>query len=367
MIAAGMDADRHFSRNGLHTTKGYAVRQAARKLRRKMQLRSLVTAAALAVLFGCATAPQVGPEPVVAPEQESEIPIVKPAPEPPPAAPEIPVEPPSVTVVLTSRSPAYEDVAKALEQHFDSVSVYDLSDKSQPPVSAFRLINDGTTDAVVAIGLRAARSSVALSLAPVVFSQVFNYQDHSLLGERSRGVAAIAPMDAQLAAWKEAEPTLASVGLVIGPGHDDLIEEAEIAAERHGVRLTVKVADSDQEALYYFKRMIRDIDGFWLLPDNRVLSSRALREMVAKANRQSVSVLVPNPKMLSLGATISVSTVAADIAERIRDIVEQINEGQLDAVPQMTALTEIRVETNDRLMNRQTVAGGTPSSTEGKR
>lgn len=302
---------------------------------------------------------------MVAAEPEPQIPIVRPAPEPPPPAPEIPIEPPTVAVVLSSRIPAYEDVAESLEGHFASVSVYDLSDKSQPPVSAFRLINDGTSDAVVAIGLRAARSSVAMSVVPVVFSQVFNYQDHSLLGERSRGVAAVAPMDAQLTTWTEAVPTLASVGLVIGPGHNALIEEAELAAEKHGVRLTVNVASSDQEALYYFKRMVRDIDGFWLLPDNRVLSARVLREMVEEANRRRVSVLVPNPNMLALGATISVSTVAADIAARIRDIVERINQGQLDAIPPMTALTEIRVETNDALLSRQTVAGGTPAAVEG--
>jgi len=350
--------------------KGFAVHESAGKQGIRVQLRSLVMAAVFAVLSGCATAPpptepEPEPGPVVAPEPE--IPIIRAEPEPPPPAPEILIEPPSVAVILTSRSPAYEDVANALADYFESLSIYDLSDKSQPAASAFRLINDGTTDAVVAVGLSAARSSVEMSEVPVVFSQVFNYQDYSLLGERSRGVTAVVPMGAQLSAWKTAEPTLASVGLVIGPGHDTLIGEAELAADRHGVRLTVNVANSDQEALYYFKRMVRDIDGFWLLPDNRVLSTRVLREMVAQANRRQVSILVPNPKMLPLGATISVSTVAADIAARIGEIVERIHQGQLDAVPPMTALSAIRVEINDALLSRQTVANGAPAATEGSR
>ncbi len=313
----------------------------------------------LAFVSGCAVSPpEVAPEPEVIPEPEPEIPIIRSVPDTPPPTPAIPIEPPAVAIVLTSRSPAYENVAVALADHFDTVSIYDLSDRSQPPVSAFRLINDGTSDVVVAIGLRAANSSVALSDAPVVFSQVFNYQDHSLLGERSRGVAAIAPMDAQLAAWKQAEPTLSSVGFVIGPGHDALIEEAELAAERHGVQLTVNVASSDQEALYYFKRMVRDIDGFWLLPDNRVLSGRMLRNTIDQANRHGVSVLAPHENLLSIGATISVSTVPTDIADRIRDVVDRINRGKLDAVVPMTALTEIRVEVNQAALRRQTVASG---------
>ncbi len=328
-----------------------------------MPWRPLLAAAVLAFVSGCAVSPpETAPAPEAVPEPEPEIPIIRSVSDTPPPA--VTIEPPTVTIVMASRSPAYEDVAVALADHFDAVSIYDLSDRSQPPVSAFRLINDGSNDVVVAIGLRAANSSVAMSDAPVVFSQVFNYQDHSLLGERSRGVAAIAPMDAQLAAWKEAEPTLSSVGFVIGPGHGALIEEAELAAEKHGVQLIANVANSDQEALYYFKRMVRDIDGFWLLPDNRVLSSRMLRRMIDQANRHGVSVLAPNRNLLSIGASISVSTVPTDIAERIRGIVERINEGQLDAIAPMTALTEIRVEFNEAVLQRQTVASDARDSGE---
>ncbi len=329
-------------------------------------MRSLVATAILAFVSGCATVPEPPePEPEVVSAPEPEIPIIPPAPEPPPPAPEIVIEPPTVAIVLTSRSPAYEDVAVALAGHYETASIYDLSDRSQPPVSAFRLINDGSNDVVVAIGLRAANSSVEMSEAPVVYSQVFNYQDHSLLRERRRGVAAIAPMDAQLAAWKEIEPTLSSVGFVIGPGHDELIQEAELAAERYGVKLTVKVANSDQETLYHIKRMVRDIDGLWLLPDNRVLSGRMLHKMMDQANRHDVSVLAPNQKLLAIGAAISVSTVPSDIAERIYEIVERINRGQLDAVAPMTALTEIRVEVNESVSRRQTVASGAQEAAEG--
>ncbi len=328
--------------------------------RNGMSLRSLVATAILLLVSGCATVPPPAPpvpEPEVVAEPEPEIPIIRPTPEPPPR-PEIEIEPPTVAIVMTSRSPAYEDVAVALADHYETVSIYDLSDRSQPPVRAFRLINEDTNDVVVAIGLRAANSSVALSDVPVVFSQVFNYQDHSLLSERSRGVSATAPMAAQLAAWKEVQPELSSVGFVIGPGHDELIEDAELAAERYGVKLTVNVAGSDQETLYYFKRMVRDIDGLWLLPDNRVLSGRMLREMIDEANRHGVSVLAPNQNLLSIGAAISVSTVPGDIAGRIHEIVERINQGQLDAIAPMTALTEIRVEVNEALLRRQTVARG---------
>jgi len=256
---------------------------------------------------------------------------------------------PPVAIVLTSTQPAYADVARELTNRFKDYEIYDLSDGSQPPVSVLRLINDSNTDVVVAIGLRAARSSVAMAKMPVIFSQVFNYQDHELLTANSRGVAALAPLNAQLAAWKNIDPTIARIGAIIGEGHDDLIVEAKLAAERHGIDLRVQVTHSDQETLYFFRRMIRDIDGFWLFPDNRILSGRVLQQMLADANHQRIPVTVPSESMLQMGATISMSTVAADIAETIVNIVRQIQAGGLAAVPPISRLSEIRVETNSAI------------------
>ena len=300
-------------------------------------------------LSACVSSPPVietapSPEPVVEivliPDDSVAIPI-------PEEIPQVIVELPQVTIVLTSRDAAYEDVATELGKHLESFKIFDLSDDRQPPVVTFRSINDSETEAVIAIGLRAAKSSVAMSQAPVVFSQVFNYQDHDLLNDSSRGVAALPPLEAHIAAWKELDPSLSRIGIIIGEGHEDLIAEAELAAQKHGVELQLRTVKSDRETLYYFNRMIRDIDGFWLFPDNRILSGTVLQKMLAEANRLQVPVAVPNDAILSMGASISFSTVAADIAAAILDIVRQIGAGNIDKVPPLTELSEIRVATND--------------------
>ena len=253
---------------------------------------------------------------------------------------------PSVAIVITNNQPAYADVAVELAERLENYEVYDLGDDSRPPVSVLRQINDSNTDIVVAIGLRAAQSSVAMSDKPVIFSQVFNHQDHDLLSENSRGVAAIPPLDAQIAAWKKIDPTLVRVGVIIGEGHEELIEQARVAAERHEIELRVQVTRSDQETLYFFRRMIRDIDGFWLFPDNRILSGRVLQEMLDDANRQQVPVAVPSESMLKLGASLSITTVAEDIARTIVKVIREIKSGRLEELPPITQLSEIRVETN---------------------
>ena len=309
----------------------------------RTRLKLLALSIAVSALSACAT-PPTSPEPIVVVEPVTEVDETPATPVAVEPAPELAVVNPSVAVVLTRRNAVYEALADALSTLFDSISVYDLSDKSQPPASAFRVINDGDNNAVVAIGLSAAQSAVAMSSEPVIFSYVFNHQDHELLQDHSRGVEAYAPLDMQLSAWKEAEPTLESIGILIGPGHEGLVAEAKRVAAREGISVTIVEAGSDQEALYLFKRIAPDIDGFWLLPDNRVLSARVLKEMIELANRRDVSVLAPNPSMLSMGASLCISPMAADIAERIYDIAQQIHRGQIDAVPPMTALTQMRVD-----------------------
>jgi ABC-type uncharacterized transport system substrate-binding protein len=303
------------------------------------------------LLSACATQlpppePVVVEEPVEVVVEPAPAPVVEeqaePVPEPAPAAPP-PL--PSVAIVLTSNQPVYADVAKELTGHFENYDVYDLGDESRTPVSVLRLINDSSPVAVIAIGVRAAKSSVAMSRQPVVFSQVFNYRHHDLLKENTRGVAALPPLDAQLAAWREINPSVQRIGFIIGDGHEDLVAEAEIAAQRHGLDLTAEVSRSDQETLYIFRRMIRDIDGFLLLPDNRILSSRVLQEMMSEARRHRVPVSVPNDAMLSLGASLSMTASAADIARTIVKVVRAIQAGSIDDIPPVTGLSEILIKT----------------------
>ena len=304
----------------------------------------------VATLFaGCQALPPLS-QPVEEPAEivvdEPPVVIVAPEPEPEPEpAPPAPPPLPPVSIVLTNSQPAYADVARELTRHFDNYTIYDLSEKDRPPVTVLRLINDSEPGVVIAIGLRAAQSSIAMSDHPVVFSQVFNYTRHDLLKENSRGIAALPPIDAQLAAWKEVDPTVSRIGLILGEGHDELITEAEIAAQRHGIELVVQISHSDQETLYFFRRMIRDIDGFWLLPDNRVLSARVLQQMLADAKHRRVPVSVPSDSMLSLGAMISMSAKASDIASTIADVVRQIGNGDIDRVPSITPLSEIAIKT----------------------
>lgn len=328
-----------------------------------------ILALAAAVLGGCATPepvpvpaepPPEVPEPV---EPEPQVPVVR---EPPAVEEPPPVEEPlaPVAIVLASRQPAYEAVVTELGKHLEDYSVYDLTDKSQPVETAFRAINDENALAVVAVGLRAARSAVQLSRRPVIFSQVFNFSEHGLLTDNSRAIASIVPLDAQLAAWKKLDPAISEIGLIIGEGHERLIEAATLAALEEGVNLIVRVSHSDQETLYFYKRMVADIDGFWMMPDNRILSSRVIREILHDAHQRNLSVAVPHDGMLPLGAAVSFTTSASNIAATILDVLKDIHADGIEAVPAVTELSEYQLKTNDEVLKKRAEAAAASAQAE---
>lgn len=289
---------------------------------------------------------------------------VEAAPEP---LPEIPIEParspqsvlpppveqrPPVVIVVSGRQPAYTDVADELSNYYVDSTIYQIAGNEELANAVIRNVNDVGSTAVVAIGLLAARAAIEKSELPVVYAQVFNHRELDLSRPDVRGVAAYGPLDEQLAAWRQLDPELNHIGVIIGEGHDDLIEEARDAARRHDIELTVRLTHSDQETLYAFRRMSRDIDGFWLFPDSRVLSARALREMAEIAERNRVRFAVPNEGMLALGAAVALTTVASDIAAVIADVLDRMQRDEAAGVPRLSGLREIDVK-----------AGGTVADT----
>ncbi|MGH8224007.1 MAG: ABC transporter substrate-binding protein [Woeseiaceae bacterium] len=262
-----------------------------------------------------------------------------------------------VAVILSGRQPAYENVARKLETMLGDYSVYDLSDRSQPVRSVFRSVADEQATAVVAIGLRAALSARALSQVPVVFCQVFNVADNDLITDRVRGVASLPPLDLQFRAWKELDPGLRHVGAIIGPGHESLIDEASRAATESGLQLHIRVAASDKETLYIFNRLVRDVDGFLLFPDNRILSHGVLDEMLSGATRHRVQMAVFNDSLLSMGATLSASAVDTDVAATIVRVLDSIGNRELDALPAVTPLSSIEIRTNKEVVQQFGLGG----------
>lgn len=210
-------------------------------------------------------------------------------------------------------------------------------------------ISDFDPDRIIAIGLLAARIGRNYADIPLVFCQVFNYADHDLITPTSRGVKFLPPFSLQLEVWKEIYPGLRTVGVVTGPNQNDIVAEIESAAKKHQVHVLKRTVASDKEALYAFKRLTPQIDGFWLLPDNRVLSPRVLKEIIAYGRKHGNQTVVFSPQLLDLGADISFSSRDADVAEAVVNLIDNASDRNALQIPAMTSLTTLRAEFSPEL------------------
>jgi ABC-type uncharacterized transport system substrate-binding protein len=329
------------------------------ELLQRIMLRSLLVSVLLAT-SGCALLQPETPPPAPTTTPEPE-PVAEPAPpvEVPPAVKRVPViaappapEPVSAraAIVLTDSLPAYKNVAAELDAWLQDYAVYDLSDRSRSARQVFAAIAASEAQFVVAVGLQAAKVARSFATVPVIFSQVFNVSENDLVSDQIRGVAVLPPLDLQVEAWRQMDPKIRNIGAILGEGHEELIGEAEQAMSERGIKFHYAIASSDRETLYHFKRLIRDIDGYLLFPDNRILSREVFTEIMSDAARHRIQVAVFNESLLKHGATFSASSVNSNIAAKIVIALNAIENGNLDEVASLTPLSEIRIQTNPKMV-----------------
>lgn len=254
---------------------------------------------------------------------------------------------PELLILESSDAPVYARVTAELLRVWPGKTQVETLAANGPAVTS--RVRQSRAPLVAAIGLPAALAARGLRDKRVVFCQVFNYRGHRLLSARMKGVEALPPPTQHFAAWQSVSPQLKRVALVTGPGFDNLLADARGAAAAHGITLSHGVVNSDLEALYAFKRLGPDIQGLWLLPDNRILSVKLLREVLTLAKRQGIEVLVSNPELLRLGARLSVEADPADVARQVgARLYAAAAPGTAVPGPAMFALTAVKVQTATR-------------------
>jgi ABC-type uncharacterized transport system substrate-binding protein len=324
-------------------------------------------AAALLAFAGCAAfrpdSPSA-PVAVVPPVEPSPPPaIAAPEPEPTPAPvrpPKPPPPPRNVVVLFEQGAGGYADVAAEIEAELPPARYRTLlvpipADAAKPAdlLNPLVALKPSVAVAVGRVAVELARAN--LSATPLVFCQVFNYQEFLDSGTRVWGVSPLPPLALPLRGWTSVNPSRRRIGLIVSDAHSTLVQEA-VAAAGDAFEIKHAVSSSDRETLYLFKRLASEVDGFWLVPDNRILSPNVLRDLLSYAVAHDVGVLVFNESLLPWGALMSATTTPTDVARGVRSVLERVVSGATKGLPPLTPLAETKLTVNADVAGRLGVA-----------
>ncbi len=280
--------------------------------------------------------------------QRKTAPVAGAAPEPRPAR-----FLPDVAILVSKDSPAYTGVSSKLSAEFKHrAKTYTLNGNPATLTRAIGEIQWSEQEQVIAVGLQAARAARRLSGKQVIFCQVFNYEDNGLATSWMKGVSMIPNLRRQFRAWKALDPDLQKVGVITGKNKQHVIAQARDAARDLGIDVIHRVVGSDKEMLYAFQRLAPEIQGLWLLPDNRVLSRHVIRSIMSYSVKQGKEVVVFSPQLLEVGGLMSVTSrhtdIAAQVIARLRQALGQPNIPGPEVIP----LTEAQIQINTAMAKR---------------
>jgi ABC-type uncharacterized transport system substrate-binding protein len=266
----------------------------------------------------------------------------------PEAEPEADQQPVQTAILLSDNIPVFASIAKELQQRVGGghYTIHNLHGRPGDGRRVKAEIARSDAKQLVAIGLLAAKVAREIEGQRMVFCQVFNYQDHDLISATSKGVSFLPPFDLQVEAWRELSPELRNVGVIAGPNQEGLIAEIRRAAEKQKIELLSRTVNSDKEALLAFRRLTPNIQGLWLLPDNRILSPQVIREIMSYSAKHRTQLVVFGDALLGMGALISITSNDADVADQVLTRLSRVARNGNLAGPEMVPLTQMQTKIN---------------------
>jgi len=230
----------------------------------------------------------------------------------------------SVAVLLSSSAKTFKSMSEILVNKLNKkTKVYVLTGDNIKDVKLIKTIKSSKHTHVVALGLNAAKAVAPLKDKLVVFSHVFNYKDYHLSNKRMKGVSALPAPDQLFKDWKALFPELSSVVLVTGANLESYAKHAKGMAKKHGVDLVHQIAKNDREFVYITKRLPSYVQGQWILPDSRILSRTAIKEVMSYNSKKGKQSVVFSKGLLSLGGLFYVSASDLEVASLI---MKRLNE-----------------------------------------
>jgi ABC-type uncharacterized transport system substrate-binding protein len=159
-------------------------------------------------------------------------------------------------------------------------------------------------------------------------------------------------MSKTFSTWRKLAPNITDIGVITGPGFEDMIQTAKVAARSNGITLHHETVKSDKEYQYAFKQLADTVQGYWLLPDNRVLSGSVLSDVMTFSVRNKKQVTVFSEELLNLGGLFTTVSAPQDIAQQVLDRLGQAQNKDAIPGPDIVYLDKLIVRINPVMAQR---------------
>jgi hypothetical protein len=297
----------------------------------------------LLVLFalgGCTSAPVTVPvilEPVTEVSK-----VHKPAPEkvrtakPASVPAQEPIGP--LTILQSSNSPTYSDVADAIDHHAPVPARRIVMDVAFSREAFLQEMADSNTHTVIALGDQA-MNALRNSGLQVIHAQTL------MANEGARGVPALPAASTQLRFWLQHFPEALRVGVITSASMRPVVQSLIDASAAAGVTVVSREVTSDKAYWFEFRTLIPAMDAFFFLPDESVLSPDVIQNVLSHGAQNGIRFLVFSPVMQKLGADLLLTQEADDIALALLELVQrpELAIRQTDAINVSTAVSRRRV------------------------
>lgn len=197
--------------------------------------------------------------------------------------------------------------------------------------------------AVVVLDNGAMQLSRKLENRHIYFGQIFDYRLAEQMGERFRGVSIVPDAKPVFQILRSLDNRPKTIGIIAGPNLQPMIQLIEQQARQFDYRIVFRQVTNDREFLYQAKRVAKDADIYWLLPDSRVLSGTVIKQFMRWAVKEGKPVISFTPSLLKLGALMSVKVNDDSVAAEIRQLLVTDLRGAGKNHPEMRYVKDISV------------------------
>ncbi|MBW7996455.1 MAG: hypothetical protein FVQ81_07805 [Candidatus Glassbacteria bacterium] len=235
----------------------------------------------------------------------------------------------TVAVVKSSDWAVYEFATRVISERLgsenDPVSLQQHTLEGVDQEERFwRELRQSNPSLVVTVGTQATRSAMLHSgNLPVVFTMVLDHigQQPGDTKKDFAGVTLNIPVDRQLEYLKKALPGARRVGFIYSPGSEEVYESARRKAGSIGLQLVVEKVNSERDIPNTLRRMLPEIDVFWMPLDKLIFNYLVLSFVVTECFKNGVPIVSVYRIYAEAGIPITIGVDNEDIGRQTAELV----------------------------------------------